>query len=91
MSLWEKWEREKLEKMGIKVERKSDVQIRDTRHKHDVLKQTWVVLGALAICLCLSFAAVFIFTDNRWTNTYIVRLIVERNEVRHRNAEREVP
>ena len=89
MSLWEKWEREKLEKMGIKVERKSDVKIHNTRQRHNLLQEAWFVLGALVICFSLAFAAVVFFSGSRWSDTYIVRLLVERNDLRSRQAERE--
>ena len=55
MSLWEKWEREKLEKMGIKVERKSDVKILDTRSKPDIRKQSLIVVLAALACFILVF------------------------------------
>ena len=51
MSLWEKWEREKMERMGVKVERKSDVDIHETRSKPDVRKQYLIVCFALAACV----------------------------------------
>ena len=91
MSLWEKWEREKLEKMGIKVERKDIIRIPEMRHKQNRFNQMCAILGALVICLSLALAAVTIFSGSRWSDTYIVRLIIERNELRHRQSERQDP
>ena len=51
MSLWEKWEREKKERMGIKVERKSDVYISDTQPKPDFRRQSLIVCGAIVACV----------------------------------------
>jgi len=55
MSLWEKWEREKQERMGIKVERKSDVKILDTRPKANIRKQSLIVALAVLVCFSLVF------------------------------------
>lgn len=55
MSLWKKWEREKLEKMGIKVERESNVEIRDIRPKADVRQQAMIVGLAVVACLAMFF------------------------------------
>ena len=88
MSLWDKWEREKQERMGIKVERKSDVDIRDTRAKHNVHKQTWAVVGAvLACCLVVYFALVLnAMYGGDWSDTLIVRMFVGRQEQRMATA-----
>lgn len=84
MSLWEKWEREKLEKMGAKVERKSDVEIYDTRPKANVRRQFWIVGGALLACLLAVYLALAMASiyNGRWSELFIVRLFVERAELR---------
>ena len=78
MSLWEKWEREKMERMGIKVERKSDVDIRDTRPKADLRKQSLVVV--LAVLTCFIAVYIVLVLDNmysgRWSNFPLVRSLV---------------
>ena len=75
MSLWEKWEREKLERMGVKVERKSDVDIRDARPKANLRKQSLAVV--LAILTCFIVVYVVLILDNmysgRWSDFPLVR------------------
>ena len=80
MSLWDKWEREKLERMGVKVERKSDVEIHDTRPKADVRKQTWVVGGVILACLLVVYFALLLdnMFSGRWSGLYIVRVFTEK-------------
>ena len=51
MSLWEKWEREKKERLGIEVERKGGVEIHDTRPKPDIRRQSLIVCGAVVACV----------------------------------------
>ena len=84
MSLWEKWEREKLERMGVKVERKSDVDIRDMRPKPDFRKQVWIVTGAFLACLMVAYFALVLSSlyGNRWSDFPIVRVLVDRIEQR---------
>ena len=85
MSLWEKWEREALEKQGIKVEHRSDVEIHDARVKLDWRKQVWVIAGAVVACLVIVYAALIVeavFNGRRWSDTYIVHLIAERHAQR---------
>lgn len=85
MSLWDKWEREKLEKQGIRAERHSDVEIRPTREKKDFRKQVWVVVGAFFGCLVVVYLALTleaVFNGRRWSDTYIVRLLAEREAQR---------
>jgi hypothetical protein len=85
MSLWEKWERESLEKQGIKVKHHSDVDIQDTRIKADWHKQTWIVVGTIAACLFVVYAAMVfeaLFEGRRWSDTYIVHLFAEREAQR---------
>ena len=60
MSLWEKWEREKLEQMGIEPERKSDVEIHDMRLKPNVRMQLLIVAGALLVCFLTVYFAMFL-------------------------------
>jgi hypothetical protein len=81
MSLWEKWEREKLEKQGIKVERPRDVEIHEMRSKSDIRKQTLIVLGTIAACLVMVYFAMILealYNGRRWSETYIVRFLVEK-------------
>ena len=84
MSLWDKWEREKLERMGIKVERKSDVDIRDTHPKPNFRKQAWIVTGALAACFMVVYLALVLnaMYGGRWSDFPIVRVLVDRIEQR---------
>ena len=55
MSLWDKWEKEKLERMGVEVERKSDVKILETRSKPNIRQQLLVLLLAILACFSLVF------------------------------------
>ena len=65
MSLWKKWEKEKLEKMGLKPERdKSDVEIFDTRPRPNTSKQL-VIVGVAVLC-CLLLVAVGIALQGRF-------------------------
>ena len=84
MSLWDKWEKEKLEQMGVKVERKSDVVIRDTRLKTNIRKQVGIVVLSLAVCFVVVYCAWIL--NNRysghWSDLYIVRVISERTGMR---------
>ena len=86
MSLWEKWETEKLEKQGIKVEHKSSVIIRETHPKTKSAQQIWAVIGTVFLCLLVVYVALTleaIFNGRRWTDTYIVHLFAERAEQRN--------
>jgi hypothetical protein len=85
MSLWEKWEREKLEKQGIKVERPRDVEIHETHPKSDIRKQLYIVGAVVIGSLLLVHAAIVfetLYTGRRWSETYIVRLFATREEQR---------
>ena len=85
MSLWDKWEREKLEKQGLHYNSPEDVEIHPTHTKPNIRKQLWIVLGALVACVAVVFAALALeslFTGRRWADTYIVRLFVERQQQR---------
>ena len=84
MSLWEKWEREKLERQGIKVERKDGVKILDTRPKPDVLKQSWILGGAILACLLVVYFALLLnhAYGGRWSEFYLVRVFAETAERR---------
>ncbi|MDR2180410.1 MAG: hypothetical protein LBP21_08885 [Synergistaceae bacterium] len=90
MSLWEKWEKEKLEKQGIKVERHSDVEIYDMRSKTNVRKQVWIVLGTIGACCLMVYLALImeaLYNGRRWSETYIVRLIAAREAERQSVSE----
>jgi len=80
MSLWDKWEREKQERMGIKVERKNDVEIHDTRLKPDIHKQVWIVGGVLMACLLVVYFALFLNEryGGSWTDSFVARLLAEK-------------
>ena len=80
MSLWEKWEREKLEKQGIKVERKSDVEIRDIRPKPNLRKQVLVVAGGILACFVVVYCALLLnnMYSGHWSDLYIIRIISEK-------------
>ena len=85
MSLWEKWEREKLEKQGIEAGNKHDVIIRKMHIKSQLGRQIWIVIGAFFACLLVVYVALTleaVFNGRRWSDTYIVRLFVERAEQR---------
>ncbi|NLL36431.1 MAG: hypothetical protein GX256_02775 [Fretibacterium sp.] len=85
MSLWEKWEREKLAKQGIHVEVPRDVEIHETYSKPNLRKQVRIVLLTLALCLVLVALAVFFeafYTGKRWSETYFVRLLVSKEQQR---------
>jgi hypothetical protein len=85
MSLWDKWEREKLEAQGIKVERPRDVEIYETREKVNWSKQAVYVFAAIAGCLVAVYAALTLealFNGRSWSDTYIVRLFAEKEAQR---------
>ena len=85
MSLWEKWEREKLEKQGIKVEREDDVLILETHPKAKIKRQIGIVLGVCLACFALVYVALTfeaVFNGRRWSDTYIARLFSERETQR---------
>ena len=85
MSLWDKWEKEKLEKQGIRAEHHSDVEIHPTHDKKDPRKQIWVVIGTVFACCAVVYVALTleaVFNGRRWSDTYIVRLFAEREAQR---------
>ena len=53
MSLWEKWEREKLRKKGFRVREPKDVEIHASYMKPNIRKQIAIVLLACIGCLLL--------------------------------------
>ena len=85
MSLWEKWEREKLEKQGIKVERNSDVEIYEMRPKANIRKQALIVIGTIGACFAVVYLALILealYNGRRWSDTYIVRFIAAKETQR---------
>ena len=84
MSLWEKWEREKLEKQGIKVERKSDVKIQDTRVKQDVRKQSLIVGLVIMACISMVFLGWTLHErfGNQWSDFPVIRHVSDMIERR---------
>ena len=93
MSLWDKWEKEKLKRQGIIVERTSDdVEIHDTHPKVDLRKHAWITALALLICLAVVYFAIFLNSifGSYWSDTFIVRYFVERAKLRaEQSLERE--
>jgi len=88
MSLWEKWEREKLEQQGIRVERKRDVEIRDTRPRPDFSKQARILCGVVLACFLTVYLALLLNAKygGKWSDWYIVRYIVDREKLRQSQA-----
>ncbi len=85
MSLWEKWEREKLRKQGFEVEEPKTVEIHKTTFRPDLRKQILVIL--LILFACFSFIAFFTVTEvfsggKKWSETFFAQLLVERNKQR---------
>jgi hypothetical protein len=90
MSLWEKWEREKLEKQGIKVERPRDVDIHPTHPKSNIRKQVYLVAVVAVACIVLVHVAIAfeaLYSGRRWSETYIVRLFSAREADREAVSE----
>ena len=89
MSLWEKWEREKLEKQGVKVQPKYDVEIHETHFKPNFQKQVIIAMMTLFGCMFLvgaSMLAETLFTGKRWSDTYFAQLLVSRAQQREEIA-----
>ena len=84
MSLWDKWEREKLERQGIRVERRSDVEIHDTRPKADARKQALTVGAAVLGCFFVVYCAWLLnqMYSGHWSDLYIIRVISEKTAAR---------
>ena len=80
MSLWKKWEREKLERMGVKVEHKSDVKIHDMRPKANVRKQMLIVVGALLGCFLVVYLALVLnaMYGGQWSDLAMIRAMADR-------------
>jgi hypothetical protein len=90
MSLWDKWEREKLEKQGIKVEHPRDVEIHAIHPKNNIRRQICLAAGVAFICILLVHAAIafeVLYTGRRWSETYIVRLFAAREAEREAMSE----
>jgi hypothetical protein len=90
MSLWKKWEREKLEKQGIAVEYDRDVEIHEIHPKRNMRRQVCVVIGVVLVCLLLVHTALVfeaLYSGRRWSDTYIVRLFAAREEQRMEMSE----
>ena len=77
MSLWDKWEREKMERMGIKVERKSDVEIHDTRPKADIRRQSLIVGGVVLVCFVTVYFlwGLHVRYGDRWSEFPMIRAL----------------
>lgn len=84
MSLWEKWEREKLKKQGIKV-KSHDVEIHDQDIKPNIKKQLYVVTTVLILCLLVVYLGISLgrlYSQYEWSDSFIVRLFVEKAKER---------
>ena len=81
MSLWEKWEKEKLEDQGIEVERHDDVKMYETRN---IRKQIGILLATVVACFVVVYLILLVnsFVSRGWTDAYIVRFIAERDAQR---------
>ena len=81
MSLWEKWEKEKLE---IDAERHNDVKIPTTSSKFNIRKQIGILLGVVIACLVVVYLLLTLnaLTGHSWTDTYIVHFMAEREAQR---------
>ncbi|GHS94315.1 hypothetical protein AGMMS50276_06670 [Synergistales bacterium] len=88
MSLWEKWERDKLRAQGIEVEEPKDVIINDAPVKKNLRAQL-LILALVAVCLFSIYN--FMISDaayrlRKWSGTYIEQLFDERQDARERQA-----
>ena len=89
MSLWDKWEREKLRKKGFRVQEPRDVEIHASYTKPDIRKQFSIVLATLVGCLFLVLLAMLaetMVTGKKWSDTYIVQLFETMQKTRERIA-----
>jgi type II secretory pathway component PulM len=89
MSLWEKWEREKLEAQGVKIKRPKDVIVRDAPVKKSPREQAMIIGIWVVFCLVVVYAALTteaVYSGRRWSETYIVRLFVERAAAREEES-----
>ncbi|GHS87474.1 hypothetical protein AGMMS49957_07390 [Synergistales bacterium] len=88
MSLWEKWEREKLEAQGVKVERPRDVVIEDKPVKKNPLSQFLIVALAVVLLFALYELAQEdrIYRIKKWSGSYIGQFFAEREEGREKQA-----
>lgn len=89
MSLWDKWEREKLRKKGFRVQEPKDVEIHESYTKPDIRKQVSIVLATLIGCLLLVLMVMLaetLYTGKSWSDTYIVRLFATMQRTRERLA-----
>lgn len=69
--------------MGLKVE--GDVNIKPTRRKHNLWRQTGIVVLFIMALLSLVYLAIAIearLTHRSWSDTLIVRMFTERNQAR---------
>ena len=86
MSLWEKWERDKLRAQGVKVEEPKDVIIDDAPIKKNVRVQLLILAFAL-VCLYGLYNLMISDTAYRvrkWSGTYLQQLFGEREDARER-------
>lgn len=91
MSLWKKWEREKLRQKGFRIRDPKDVEIHESYTKPNIRKQIAIVLMTCIGCLLLVLAAMLtetLLTGKRWSNTYIVQLFAAMQRVREQRSPR---
>lgn len=89
MSLWEKWEREKLRRQGFDVQDPKDVEIHESYQKPNVRKQVAIVLVTCIGCLLLVLMAMLteaLMTGKQWSKTYIVQLFATMQRAREERA-----
>lgn len=85
MSLWDKWEREKLEQQGIKVDHHSDVKISDSPIPVSMRRQIVLIGTVFLTCLLvvlLGLALSSYFGNSRWNSSYLLQLFSSRQQQR---------
>ena len=91
MSLWEKWERDKRRAQGLEV--KSDVQIQSSYRKPNLRRQIAIVAAVLLGCLAIAFVSILVEASmgRKWSDTLVVRLLIQRQLQREEIARRQNP
>lgn len=91
LSLWEKWERDKQRAQGLEV--KSDVQIQSSYRKPNLRRQIAIVAAVLLGCLAIAFVSILVEASmgRKWSDTLVVRLLIQRQLQREEIAKRQNP
>ena len=91
VSLWEKWERDKRRAQGLEV--KSDVQIQSSYRKLNLRRQIAIVAAVLLGCLAIAFVSILVEASmgRKWSDTLVVRLLIQRQLQREEIAKRQNP